>query len=221
MNLLIVEDDKGILEFLKTSLKSEGFVVDTSEDGAVGAHKVKTHDYDLVLLDIMLPHKTGREICAEIRAEGKKMPILILSVKGEIESKVDLFEIGADDYLVKPFSYAELLARIKVLMRRPLTLNGGVLQVDDLVLDTKGRTVTRDGKSIHLTPKEFFLLEYFMRNRGKVLSRQAILEHVWDMNADPFTNTIETHVLNLRKKIGDRHKRELIQSVSGTGYKIV
>lgn len=220
MNLLIIEDDKEILGFLKDSLRGEGFVVDTAEDGEVGLRKAKMNDYDLILLDLVLPHKNGREICAEIRGLGKQNPILMLSVQGEIDSKVDLLAVGVDDYVVKPFSYSEVLARIRALVRRPPVLQGDVLSIDDLVMDTRRRTVIRGGKSIHLTPKEFFLLEYLLRNRGNVVSRIAILEHVWDMNADPFTNTIETHILNLRKKIGGKNRRDLIHSVSGTGYKI-
>ncbi len=220
MNLLIVEDDKEILSLLKPLFKSEGFVVDVAEDGDIGSYKVKTNDYDIVILDIILPHKDGRQICSELRSAGKNMPVVMLSVKGEIGTKVDLLNIGADDYVTKPFSFTELLARVQALLRRPKKIEGDILYIDDLVLDMGRHIVKRGKKDIHLTPKEFFLLEYLMRNQDRVLSRAVILEHVWDMDADPFTNTIETHILNLRKKIGGKNKRGLIHSISGMGYKI-
>ena len=220
MNLLVVEDDKETRNFLKSSLKAEGFVVDTAEDGKAGSYKASVNDYDLIVLDIELPYKNGRQICSELRASGKNMPIIMLSVKGEIDTKVDLLQTGADDYLTKPFSFTELSARIKALLRRPQKIEGEVLCIGDLVLDAGSRTVARAGKEVGLTPKEFFLLEYLMRNRGRVMSRQALLEHVWDVNADPFTNTVETHIVNLRKKLKQKNKREIICTVSGTGYKI-
>lgn len=221
MNILIIEDDKEILNFLKPFLKSEGFVVDVAENGDDGLYKAKINDYDIIILDILLPGKDGRQVCSEIRSTGNHVPIIVLSVKGEISTKVDLLDIGADDYLTKPFSYVELMARVKALLRRSKSIKSDVLCVDDLILDTRRHVVTRGKTDIHLTPKEFFLLEYLMRNEDKVLSRASILEHVWDIDTDPFTNTIETHILNLRKKIGCKNKRELIHSISGMGYKIV
>lgn len=219
MNLLIVEDDKETLDFLKPSLKAEGFVVDVAEDGEAGSYKAKLNNYDLIILDIGLPRKDGRQVCSEIRAAGKGMPILMLSIKGEIETKVDLLSIGADDYVTKPFSYAELAARVKALMRRPQKAEDDILRVDEIELNLPKRAVYRSGKEIHLAPKEFFLLEYLLRNRGRVLTRQTILEHVWDMNADLFTNTVETHVVSLRRKLKPRN-RNFIRTVSGTGYVI-
>lgn len=220
MNVLIVEDDKETLDFLKDSLKAEGFVVDATEDGEDGLYKARVNAYDIVILDIGLPRKDGRQIAAELRADGKTMPILILSIKGEIGTKAELLDIGADDYVVKPFSFIELLARVRALLRRPKRIEGEVLQIDDLVLDVRKRIVVRGKKQIHLSPKEFFLLEYFLRNEGKVLSRVEILEHVWDMNADLFTNTVETHIVNLRRKLQQKNQRKLIHTVSGTGYKL-
>lgn len=222
MSILIVEDDKETLDVLTTSLKAEGFVVDTADDGDVGSRKIKINDYDLVILDIALPGKDGRQICAEIRSVGKRrgVPIMMLSVKGEVDTKVDLLNMGADDYMVKPFSYTELVARVRALLRRPREMESDILEINDLCLNAKERMVTRGGKEIHLTPKEFFLLEYMMRNRGRVLSRVVLLERVWDMNADLFTNTVETHIACLRRKLAGKGKRELISTISGTGYKI-
>lgn len=218
MNLLIVEDDKETVSFLKPSLKAEGFVVDVAEDGDAGSYKAQLNNYDLIILDIGLPKKDGRQVCSEIRAAGKTMPILMLSIKGEIETKVDLLTIGADDYVTKPFAYSELAARVKVLMRRPLRSDDEILRVGDVELNLPRRSVHRAGKPVHLAPKEFFLLEYLLRNRGRVMTRQAILEHVWDMNADLFTNTVETHVVNIRRKL--KKDKNFIRTVSGTGYVI-
>lgn len=218
MNLLIVEDDKETVSFLKPSLKAEGFVVDVAEDGDTGSYKAQLNNYDLIILDIGLPKKDGRQVCSEIRAAGKTMPILMLSIKGEIETKVDLLTIGADDYVTKPFAYSELAARVKVLMRRPLRADDEILRVGDVELNLPRRSVHRAGKPVHLAPKEFFLLEYLLRNRGRVMTRQAILEHVWDMNADLFTNTVETHVVNIRRKL--KKDKNFIRTVSGTGYVI-
>lgn len=218
MNLLIVEDDKETVGFLKPSLKAEGFVVDVAEDGDAGSYKAQLNNYDLIILDIGLPKKDGRQVCSEIRAAGKTMPILMLSIKGEIETKVDLLTIGADDYVTKPFAYSELAARVKVLMRRPLRAEDEILRVGDVELNLPRRSVHRAGKPVHLAPKEFFLLEYLLRNRGRVMTRQVILEHVWDMNADLFTNTVETHVVNIRRKL--KKDKNFIRTVSGTGYVI-
>lgn len=221
MNILIVEDHKETLDVLTSSLKAEGFVVDAAEDGQVGLQKAMANDYDIAVLDIGLPHKDGKQITRELRAAGKTLPILILSVKTEIATKADLLDIGADDYLIKPFSFVELVARIRALLRRPQTMEAEIMEVGDVVVDIRKRKVARGTREIHLTPKEFYLFEYLLRHRGEVLSRQALLEHVWDVNADPFTNTVETHIMTLRKKIGDdKRKRKLIASISGAGYTI-
>jgi two-component system OmpR family response regulator len=220
MNILVIEDDKEIIDFLKLSLDEAGFVVDTAEDGQAGADKALNNNYDLIVLDYNLPQKDGGQICREIRNSGKSVPIIILSVKSEIDDKVNLLNMGADDYIAKPYSFSELLARIHALLRRPLKIEHDVFKIDNLFLDTISRAVRRGTEEIRLSPKEFLLLEYLVRNRGRVLSRTEILEHVWDMNADPFTNTIETHILNLRKKIGKRKIGEFIRTVSGIGYKI-
>jgi len=220
MRVLIVEDEKAIRDFLKASLTAETFAVDVAEDGEKGLRFALTNDYDIIVLDNVLPKKTGFEVCKELRKQGKTMPILILSVKSETTTKVELLNVGADDYLIKPFSLDELLARIRALLRRPKQIESEILQIDNLELDTKKQTVTLEGKDVYLTRKEFALLEYLMKNQGIVLSRGMILEHVWDMNADPFSNTIESHILSLRRKIGDKGKGHLIQTIPGRGYKI-
>ena len=220
MRILIVEDEKEIRNFLKKSLESECFVVDTAEDGERGSYLARTNDYDLITLDNIMPKKSGVEVCREIRKDGKNAPILILSVKSETTTKVDLLNAGADDYLTKPFSLDELIARIKALLRRPQEVENELLKIDDLTIDTAKQIVKRGNKEIYLTRKEFTLLKYLLKNKSFVLSRNMIMEHVWDMSADPFSNTIESHILSLRKKIDHGHKTKLIQTIPGRGYKI-
>lgn len=220
MNVLIVEDDKEIVSSLTPQLKERGFVVDVTFDGEEGLGKAEKNNYDIIILDKGLPKKDGLEVCSSIRAAGKHTPILILSVKSEIDTKTDLLNAGADDYMTKPFSFKELIARINALLRRPEKVEHTILRIGDLTVDIEGRAVARGNKKLHLTTKEFFLLEYFLRNRGKALSRQEILEHVWDINADPFTNTIETHLVNLRKKIDGKNGKKVIHTIPGVGYKI-
>ncbi|MCK9351608.1 MAG: response regulator transcription factor [Candidatus Paceibacterota bacterium] len=220
MNILIVEDDKSILDFLQTSLSDEGFSVDISDDGKIGIWKALSNDYDLLILDNNLPHKSGREICVELRAKGRDVPILMLSVRSEIDTKVDLLRAGADDYMTKPFSFAELLARIKAILRRPTRIEPSVFELGDMLCDTGGRTVKCGRKKILLTLKESVLLEFLLRNRGQFVSRTAILEHVWDVNADPFTNTVEVHIASLRRKLSRCKKSDAIHTMAGFGYKI-
>lgn len=220
MRLLVVEDEPKIAEFLRTSLRAEYYAVDIISDGEDASYAARTNDYDCLILDNILPRKTGLEVCREVREAGKTMPILILSVKSDTSEKVQFLEAGADDYMIKPFSLEELLARLKALLRRPTEIEEEVYEVDDLVLDLRRHTVTRGDKDIHLTKKEFMLLAYMLRNRGVVLSRGMIMEHVWDMNADPFSNTIESHILSLRKKIDKGARVKLIHTVSGRGYKL-
>lgn len=220
MRILIIEDNKEIIDFLKVSLETECFIVDTVEDGERGSFLARTNDYDLIILDNILPKKMGVQVCKEIRESGKIVPIIILSVKSETTTKVELLNAGADDYLIKPFSLEELLARMRALLRRPKQIESEILQIDNLTLDTRKHVVKRGKKEIYLTRKEFILLEYFMKNQGSVLSRGMIMEHVWDMNADPFSNTIESHILSLRRKVCLNKKRKFIQTVPGRGYKL-
>jgi len=221
MRILIIEDEEKIINFLKPSLESECFVIDIAEDGQKGINLAKLNDYDLIILDNMLPKKDGSEVCKEIRKSKKNLPILVLSVINETKKKVELLNCGADDYMTKPFSLKELLARIQALLRRPKKIENEILIIDDLSLDNKKNIVKRNNKEIHLTRKEFILLKYLMKNEETVLSRGMIMEHVWDMNANPFSNTIESHILSLRKKINPTEKsKKLIYTISGRGYKI-
>lgn len=220
MRILIIDDEESLREGLAENLRMQCFVVDTAKDGTEGSYLARTNAYDLVILDNMLPEKSGLTVCQEIRKTGHTMPILMLSVLSDTWRKVELLNQGADDYMNKPFSFDELMARIRALLRRPQGLEGDIISVDDLSLDTKRQTVRRGEKGIYLTRKEFTLLEYLMRNNGMVLSRGMIMEHVWDMSSDPFSNTIESHILSLRKKVDNIPDRKLIYTVPGRGYKI-
>ncbi len=220
MNILIVEDNQDTLSFLEQALREEDFSVDAVSDGQAGLSKALSSDYDAIILDNVLPGKTGPEICREMRKRGKGTRILMLSVNGDPETKAEAIGFGADDYLSKPFSIGELLARLRALLRRPEKLKEEIIKAGTLALDTINRSVSRNGLKIPLTAREFDLLEYFLRNRGKALSKMDILEHVWDMNADPFTNTVEMHVCSLRKKLGKNCPDAAILTVHGIGYKM-
>ena len=220
MRILIIEDEKEIASFVKKGLEAENFAVEVACDGEKGLWFAKSNDYDVVVLDIMLPNNDGIEVCKELRKAKKEVPIIMLTVRTELKSKIEAFDAGADDYLTKPFSFEELLVRIRALLRREKIVKGDTLKIADLVLDTRTHKTVRKGKSIKLSRKGFALLEYFMRNPGTVLTRIMILEHVWDMNIDPFTNTVDVHVKLLREKINKGFKKELIHTVHGYGYKM-
>lgn len=220
MRVLIIEDDVDLRDLIKSHLEEESYAVDATSDGERGLYLAKTNQYDLIILDLSLPRKDGVEICREIRQAECYVPILILSVTTELLAKVMLLDTGADDYMTKPFEFSELLARMKALLRRPKNIEQAVLIVDDLMLNADTNKVVRANRAINLTRKEFSLLQYLMKSKGKVLSRGSILEHVWSANSDPFSNTVESHILNLRKKIGIDSEKELIHNIPGRGYKI-
>jgi len=220
MRILLVEDEKKVSTFLKARLEEKCFSVDVAADGEKGSFLARTNDYDLVILDNLLPKKNGPAVCREIRERGKHMPVLMLSVKADTDTKVELLNAGADDYLAKPFSFDELLARMGALLRRPRHVEGDILKVGDLTVNATTFTVLRNKKEVYLTRKEFSLLWYLVRNKGVVLSRGMLLEHVWDMDTDPFSNTIEAHIASLRKKLEPKNGKKLIKTVPGRGYKV-
>lgn len=219
MKILIVEDELKTGEYLGKGLREAGFVVDLTDNGLTGYHLALTADYDLMILDIMLPDINGWEIVRLLRAAHKGMPILLLTALGTIEQRVKGLELGADDYLVKPFAFAELLARVRTLLRRgaaPIAESQFVLA--DLTLDRVSRKVSRGGSRITLTSKEFALLEFFLRHQGEVLPRSLIASQVWDMNFDSDTNAIDVAVKRLRGKIDNDYQPKLIHTVRGAGY---
>ncbi len=219
MRILVIEDDAHIRDIVAQHLRDISFAVDTTDDGEEGSTLGRLNDYDIIITDYMLPKKDARQIIQEIRSHKKTTPILVLTVRSETSDKVELLDAGADDYLTKPFSLNELEARVRALLRRPKALSADTITLADLVINTRRQEVTCGKKSIYLTRKEFSLLEYLARNQGSVLSRGMIMEHVWDQDSDPFSNTIEAHILNLRKKLG-RGYQKMIHTVPGRGYKL-
>jgi DNA-binding response OmpR family regulator len=220
MKILVADDNKLIRDQLKTSLEAESFAVDTAADGEEASYIGRVNEYDAIILDLIMPKKDGRDVCREIRAAGKKAPILALSVNGTIEEKVSMLNCGADDYVTKPFSFKEPHARLHALRRRPQALESNIYEADDLTLDTRTQKVCRGQREIYLTRKEFSLLEFLLKNKGAVVTRGMIMEHVWNAESDPFSNTIEAHILNIRRKIQAPKCPALIQTVPGRGYKI-
>ncbi|MEK7755453.1 MAG: response regulator transcription factor [Acidobacteriota bacterium] len=217
MRILVVEDEKRIADFLGRGLESAGYAVDLAGDGASAMDLVHAADYDVIVLDLMLPDTDGLTLLGKIRDRKSSPPVLILSARGGLDDRVKGLESGADDYLVKPFAFVELLARVRALLRRGQPAPEK-LQAGDLCLDSTRRRVTRAGENIELAPKEFSILEYLMRNRGRPLSRTMIVEHVWDMDYDGLTNIVDVYIRHLRSKIDDRFPVKLIQTVRGIGY---
>ena len=218
MRLLVVEDEKKVAGFVKKGLEEEGFAVDVASDGETGLHMALDGVHDLVVLDIHLPKMNGLNVLKELRRKGTATPVLLLTVRATIEDKVLGLDSGADDYLTKPFAFEELVARVRALLRRRADVKQPRLQVADLVLDPVRRTVFRGEEKIELTQKEFALLDYFMRNPGRILTRTMIAEHVWDYDFDPATNVIDVYVNYLRKKIDSGREKRLIHTVRGVGY---
>ena len=221
MRILIVEDEKKMASFLERGLKEEHYAVDNAYDGEKGWEYAMTNEYDLLILDWMLPKMSGIELCHKFRAEGKITPVLILTAKDSVEDKIKGLDQGADDYLTKPFSFEELLARIRALLRRPPHITDKtVLQCANLKLDLIKRQAWAGEQEISLSQKEFALLEFLMRHAGEVVSRTAIAEHVWDLHFDPMSNTIDVYINFLRKKIGETPSKSKIETIRGTGYRL-
>jgi len=218
MRILVIEDQPKIAGFIKRGLREEGYTVDVAYDGEEGFSLATTQDYDLIILDLMIPKIGGLDLCRQLRAHKITTPILILTVKDRVEDKVAGLDAGADDYLTKPFAFEELLARCRALLRRQKALPPTRLEVGDLVLDLVQHRVSRSGQEINLTPKEFALLEYLMRNEGCVVTRTMIAEHIWDMNFDSFTNVIDVYINRLRNKIDRERDKPIIQTIRGRGY---
>ena len=218
MRILVVEDEAKVASFIRRALEEESYAVDACNDGAAGLDLARAGCYDLIILDLMLPGMPGLEVLKAMRKEQVAAPVLILTARSELDQKVKGLDAGADDYLTKPFAIEELVARVRALLRRGTGEVAGVLQVEDLVLNPATREVARGGRRIELTTKEYALLEYLMRNAGRVLTRPMIAEHVWNQDFDTFTNVIDVYVNYLRNKIDRGQERKLIQTVRGSGY---
>ena len=218
MRILVVEDDKKVAGFIKKGLEEETYAIDVAYDGEDGLHFGSEGQYDLIILDIMLPKIDGLEILSQLRDQGRDTPILLLTAKDAVDDRVAGLNKGADDYLTKPFAFSELLARVRVLLRRGKAEVKTTLQISDLTLDLVSHNVNRGGDEIELTGKEYSLLEYFMRNQEKVLTRTMIAEHVWDYNFDTFTNVIDVYINHLRKKIDKGRESKLLHTLRGVGY---
>jgi DNA-binding response OmpR family regulator len=219
MRILLIEDEWEIASFVVNGLRTEHFAVDWADNAEKGLAWVKLNSYDLGIFDVKLPKIGGIEACRMLRERGWNFPIIILSVMNDAATKVEALNSGADDYLQKPFFMAELVARVRALLRRGKKTDEPVIKLADMVMDTVKHTAARGGKLLELNRKEFSLLEYFMQNPGVTLTRAMIMEHVWDANADPFTNTVDVHVRFLRQKIDSGHRQKLIKTVHGYGYK--
>jgi len=222
MKILIIEDQESLAKLLREALRKEGYTVDYVGDGETGQMRIELHhnDYDLVILDLMLPKRSGLDVCRNIRKLKISIPILVLTAKNGEEDKICLLDAGADDYLVKPFSFKELVARIRALSRRPKITLPSKLSVSGLVLNPLNKTVKKGDKDIKLTLTEFRLLEHLMRHPDQMVKREDIASKVWDFNFDSFSNIVDVYISRLRKKIGDGKKKSLIQTVHGEGYKM-
>ena len=218
MRVLVVEDEQKINRTICQALREESYAVDAAYDGEEGEQLADLNDYDLIILDIMLPKKDGLEVCTEIRHRGNPTPILLLTAKDSYEDRVQGLDSGADDYLVKPFHMGELMARVRALLRREAVVKSTRLQVADLALDTSSHRVTRGDTPIELTSKEYAMLEYFMRHPDQVLTRTMINEHVWDDEFDSFSNIIDVYIRRLRRKIDDNSAVKLLHTIRGSGY---
>ncbi len=218
MRILLVEDEPRMANVIAKGLREQSYAVDVAEDGETGLYQTSINDYDLIVLDVLLPHRDGYEVCRELRTRGDATPILMLTARATVDDRLTGFEAGADDYLTKPFSFLELLARIHALLRRDSKLRPDVLEIEDLIVDSASHRVSRARHHIELTAKEYALLEYLARRAGQLVSRSEIAAHVWDQSFDPFSNTIEVYMNRLRKKIDGNHSLKLLHTRRGEGY---
>lgn len=220
MRILLVEDERSAARMLAKGLREQTYAVDVASDGEAALYQAGINDYDLIILDVMLPLKDGLTVCRELRAASSLVPVLMLTARDAVQDRIAGLDTGADDYLVKPFDFHELLARVRALLRRGAALRPVQLAVADLVIDTRSRGVRRDRKQIDLTAKEYALLEYLARRADEVVTRAAIAEHVWDETFDPFSNLIEVYIQRLRRKVDEGHPLKLIRTLRGEGYRL-
>jgi len=220
MRILLIEDEVKVASFIKRGLTAERYAVDMAHDGKQGLELASAFQYDLIIVDLMLPGMDGTSVLKRIRAGDTRVPVLVLTARDAVQDKVSNFEAGADDYLTKPFAFAELQVRVKALLRRGPVNRASTLRLRDLELDRLSQQVKRAGKRVDLTTKEYSLLEYLMSNAGRVLSRNMIIEHVWDESFDGLTNVVDVYIRHLRKKVDDCHDCKLIHTVRGVGYAV-
>ncbi|MBI3650255.1 MAG: response regulator transcription factor [Acidobacteria bacterium] len=218
MRILLVEDEPRLSHFIAKGMREQSYAVDLASDGEEALYKISINDYDVIVLDIMLPLKNGFQVCRDLRQQGIRTPVLMLTARDAIEDRVKGLDCGADDYLSKPFAFAELLARVRALLRRAKSFRPEIIEVADLCLNTANHAVTRHGQAINLTAKEYALLEFFVLREGKLVGRSEIAEHVWDENFDPFSNVIDVYVRRLRRKLDEGFDRALIHTRRGAGY---
>jgi len=219
MKLLIIEDEKQVADNLKEGLEQHRFSVDIAYNGKEGDCLAQEFDYDIIILDLMLPDIDGEDLCRKLRDDKNKSFILMLTAKKQLDNIIQGLDCGADDYLTKPFEFSELLARIRALLRRSSEHKSNILSVSNISLDTKKEEVKIGGRKVQLTKKEYMILEYLLRNKGQLISRNQLLEHAWDRNVDIFTNVVDTHIKNLRKKLG--RSGNVLKTIYGSGYRIL
>jgi len=218
MRILVIEDEPRMASVIAKGLREHSYAVDVAPDGAAGLYQTSINDYDVIVLDVLLPEMDGYEVCRELRQRGDTTPVLMLTARAAVDDRIAGFDAGADDYLTKPFSFRELLARIRALLRRDLQLRPDVLEIEDLIVDSASHRVSRANHDVQLTAKEYALLEYLARRAGQLVSRAEIAAHVWDDSFDPFSNAIEVYMNRLRKKIDDNHSTKLLHTRRGEGY---
>ncbi|HXM33681.1 MAG TPA: response regulator transcription factor [Pyrinomonadaceae bacterium] len=220
MRILLVEDEVRMAQAIKRGLREAAYAVDVARDGEDALYQASINEYDAMILDVMIPKRDGFQVCRELRAQGSRIPVLMLTARDALEDRIGGLDTGADDYLTKPFEFGELLARLRALLRRGSDLRPTIIEVGDLEIDTRGQRVKRNGRPIELTTKEYTLLEYLARNAGKVVGREEISEHVWDDTFDPFSKLIEVYVNRLRRKVDEPFGAPLIHTRRGAGYEL-